>query len=76
MPILSEDRTICSSLYNVSAVYTWNCILSLHTVVSIVSIREGLKGDIAGSISAEYGFTHLSSPSLSLGGYQQPNVYV
>ena len=25
---------------------------------------------------AEYGFTRLSSPSLSLGGYQQPNVYV
>ena len=32
--------------------------------------------NIAGSIPAEYGFTRLSSPSLSLGGYQQPNVYV
>ena len=29
-----------------------------------------------GSIRAEYGFTRLSSPSLSPGGYQQPNVYV
>ena len=28
--------------------------------------------NIAGSIPAEYGFTRLSSPSLSLGGYQQP----
>ena len=27
---------------------------------------------IADSIPAEYGFTRLSSPSLSLGGYQQP----
>ena len=32
--------------------------------------------NIAGSIPAEYGFTRLSSPSLSPGGYQQPNVYV
>ena len=32
--------------------------------------------NIAGSIPAEYGFTRLSSPSLSLGGYQQPSVYV
>ena len=32
--------------------------------------------NIVGSIPAEYGFTRLSSPSLSLGGYQQPNVYV
>ena len=24
----------------------------------------------------EYGFTRLSSPSLSPAGYQQPNVYV
>ena len=31
--------------------------------------------NIAGSIPAEYGFMRLSS-SLSLGGYQQPNVYV
>ena len=31
---------------------------------------------IAGSIPAEYGFTRLSPPSLSPGGYQQPNVYV
>ena len=30
---------------------------------------------IAVSIPAEYGFTRLSSPSLSLSGYQQPNVY-
>lgn len=46
--LLSEDT--CSSLYiYVSAVYTWNCILSLHkwvTVVGIVSIREGLKGGV------------------------------
>ena len=28
------------------------------------------------SIPAKYGFTRLSSPSLSPGGYQQPNVYV
>ena len=27
-------------------------------------------------VSAEYGFTRLSSPSLSLGGYQQRNGYV
>ena len=32
--------------------------------------------NIAGSIPAEYDHTHLSSPFLYLGGYQQPNVYV
>ena len=32
--------------------------------------------NIAGSIPAEYGFTCLSSPSLSLSGCQQPKVYV
>ena len=35
--------------------------------VQLISSRN-----IAGSIPAEYGFTRLSSPSLSLGGYQQP----
>ena len=29
-----------------------------------------------GLIPAKCGHTRLSSPSLSLGGYQQPNVYV
>ena len=31
---------------------------------------------VEGSIPAEYGHTRLSSPSLFLGGYQQPNVCV
>ena len=31
--------------------------------------------NIAGLIPAELGRTHHSSPSLSLGGRQQPNVY-
>ena len=31
--------------------------------------------NIAGSISAECSYTRLSSPSLSLGGYKQPNEY-
>ena len=32
--------------------------------------------NIAGLIPAECSYTRLSSPSLSLNGYQQPNVYV
>ena len=31
--------------------------------------------NIAGSISPGYSYTRLSSPSLSLGGYKQPNEY-
>ena len=31
--------------------------------------------NIVGAIPAECSYTRLSSPSLSLGGYQQPNVY-
>ena len=40
-------------------------------VVCAVDFRN-----IVGSIPAECNYTRLSSPFLSLGGYQQPNMYV
>ena len=46
------------------------CVHMVQWLVQSISSRN-----IAGLIHAEYGYTRLSSPSLSLRGYQQPNVY-
>ena len=47
------------------------CVCTIFVCVSVLC--SGLSNrNIAGSIPAECGHTSLSSPSLSLGGYQQP----
>ena len=67
-------RSICSTQYETGVnvcVCVCVCVRMVQWFVQSISSRN-----IAGSIPAEYGFTRLSSPSLSPGGYQQPNVYV
>ena len=60
---------MCVCMYLCMCVFVCGCMVQWF--VQSISSRN-----IAGSIPAKYGFTRLSSPSLSLGGYQQPNVYV
>ena len=47
------------------------CVCVVQWFVQTISNRN-----IAGAIPVECSYTGLSSPSLSLGSYQQPNVYV
>ena len=69
------DMTASSSCHGEALVDWWGrvcvcvcvCVCMVQWFVQSISSRN-----IAGSIPAEYGFTRLSSPSLSLGGYQQP----
>ena len=49
------------------------CVCMRVWLYGAVVCAVDFQSNIADSIPAEYGFTRLSSPSLSLGGYQQPN---
>ena len=61
----------CVRAYARACVRACVCVCMGQWFVQLISNRN-----IAGSIPAECSYTRLSSPSLSLGGYQQPNVYV